>query len=201
MLERFDFDDDLTIAAETLIRPNEFVRWAGRPSPVRAFLLATPIWLFATPWTLFSVAWISVALAGALGGAPIEGLPRDLAWALPLFGAPFFLIGLGMLAAPLLAALQAAASGYVVTNQRIVELRVGPGMFNLQGRTKVWSPEILRGVETHRFRNGRGTVKALGRRSEDGIRSQGDMLMSRVDDPQGAEDAIWALLSDTAAPA
>ena len=91
--------------------------WVARPRPRRQ-LRALAIWLFAVPWTAFSVFWI--AAAGFSHGAPDAG---SLLFA--LFGLPFLLIGIGMLAAPFAAVAAARRTVYALTDRRIVRISWG----------------------------------------------------------------------------
>lgn len=178
------------LAAQTL-GAGERVLWAGRPSPACAFWAAAPIWFFAAPWTLFSLFWEVMAFGGAMGAAGAGGMPNMLGLAFFLFGLPFVLIGVVMLAAPFAAARAARASGYLVTDRRLLALRTG------RTRTiKSLDPAAIRGVAVRLDESGRGTVSALGlvRRDVDGDKTSDDMVMIGVDAPQAAERAIAQLL-------
>ena len=73
-----------------------------------------PALVFGIPWTGFAIFWVVMA-SGARGVGPIG-------WVFPLFGVPFVLIGLGMLASPFWAQGRAGQVAYVVTNRRVIFL-------------------------------------------------------------------------------
>jgi hypothetical protein len=103
------------------IEPGERLLWSGAPAPGAAALGALPASLFGIPFTGFAVFWI--------WGAATAATHAPGPWALfPLFGTPFLLIGLGMLAAPLWAAMRAGSTVYAVTERRaLIILRGGAG--------------------------------------------------------------------------
>ena len=88
----------------------EAIRWVGRPSARRVFTRSLAIWLFAIPWTAFSIGWEWAALGGWLSGKPSPSSAHTLfGIVFPLFGLPFVLVGLGMMATPFLAWVWAGA--------------------------------------------------------------------------------------------
>jgi hypothetical protein len=188
----YAFPPELRALAEAQAKPGERFVWAGRPSPVRAFLTATPIWLFAVPWMTVSSIFFGSAAAGAFGFAHIEGLEGWTAWAMFVFSLPFIGIGVVALAAPLLMAHESARTAFVITDQRVLSLTANGGR-----KVKGLAAKALRGAEIRIFANGRGTVKALGPvgRDSDGDRVSDEIIMSGVADPQGAERAVWDLIA------
>ncbi|MCZ8184533.1 MAG: hypothetical protein O9322_16295 [Beijerinckiaceae bacterium] len=111
----------------------EPILWAGQPSPGLAFRKGLLIWLFAVPWTVFALVWEGIALAAFLAGEPgqrPEGAGAWLVWVFPVFGLPFVLIGLWMLARPFLEARKARRTVHVLTESRLVTAELGP-MINL----------------------------------------------------------------------
>ncbi len=100
------------------MKPGETVRWVGKPTHLKAIALVTlSIWLFAVPWTGFSVFWIAGA---AQFKVPDFKHGMDF---FPLFGLPFFFIGLAMLSAPYWAVRAAKNTYYVITGQRAMILK------------------------------------------------------------------------------
>ncbi|NWG71254.1 MAG: hypothetical protein HXY23_06550 [Parvularculaceae bacterium] len=187
----YAFPADLRALAEEQTRDGERILWAGRPAPARAFLTATPIWLFAVPWTVVSCVFFGSSLAAALGLARIEGMERGAAWGFLLFSLPFFGIGLGLLAAPFIVLQEARRTAFVITDRRVLSLTA-----NRSRTVKGLAASALRGAEARRFANGRGTVKALGPvgRDSDGDRVTDEIVMSGIADPSGAEQAVWSLV-------
>ncbi|MCZ8376276.1 MAG: hypothetical protein O9342_12930 [Beijerinckiaceae bacterium] len=107
----------------------EPILWAGQPSPRLAFWRAALLWLFAVPWTAFSLAWEGIALAAFFSAEPgqrPEGVGAVLVWIFPLFGLPFVLIGLWMLAKPFLEARKARRIVHVLTETRLITAELGP---------------------------------------------------------------------------
>lgn len=95
--------------------PGEGLLWSGAPNPVRMAASALPATVVGIPFTGFAAFWIYTAFTMTSKAGSSPGFP----WVLfPLFGAPFLLIGLGMLAAPLLAFVAAGRTLYAVTNRR-----------------------------------------------------------------------------------
>lgn len=109
-LERFIQDE---------LHPSERISWSSAPRPSRLARRTLPAVLFGIPWTLFAVFWI----AGA-SGFKMPDFSHG-AGLFPLFGVPFVLIGFGMLSAPYWAARKAAASAYVITNERVMLFESG----------------------------------------------------------------------------
>lgn len=127
------------------------------------------IYLFAVPWTAFALFWTVMAAAGtrAFEGAGL------LAWAFPLFGVPFIVVGFAMLAAPFLAFLGGRGTLYAVTERRLLKLSLGRSL-------KVESiPGQRLGRSTRRERaDGSGTLSfAVGA----GTDSDGDRTAERFE--------------------
>ena len=101
------------IAVNEVAPDSENVLWFGQPNPVRLALTTLPIFIFAIPWTAFALFW----MYGAAGFK----FPPDFSEGgfsyFPLFGVPFVLIGIAMLASPLFAYAKAFRTLYIVTNK------------------------------------------------------------------------------------
>ncbi len=93
--------------------------WSAKPR-VRASLAAFGIWAFAIPWTAFSLFWEAMSLAGWLSGKPPVGVQVVFAIIFPIFGIPFVLVGVAMLAAPFYAIRAQAQALMALTNRRIL---------------------------------------------------------------------------------
>ncbi|MEM1095634.1 MAG: hypothetical protein AAGJ10_13625 [Bacteroidota bacterium] len=104
--------DRLLTVIRSEIPDDETILWAGQPSEWEASKGGWPIFLFSIPWTLFAVFWMFAA-AGF-------GMPNfaDGTGFFALFGIPFVLVGLFMLASPFLLSRSARNTVYVVTDQR-----------------------------------------------------------------------------------
>lgn len=189
----YDFPPPLRAAADAALLPGEHAAWAGRPSPMRAFWRVTPIWLFAAPWSAISFLFFGSAVAALTGAATIEGAEGPMAWVFLIFSLPFVAIGAGLLAAPVFAMRDAMASGFIVTDRRVMKI-------SAQGaRTvKALAASALRGAQSRIGADGRGSVKALGPvgRDSDGDKVTDDIEMTGVADARGAEAAIWRLIGE-----
>lgn len=133
----------------------ELIRWAGMSSPGKSFLYTTPIWLMGIPWTAFTVFWEAMSIGTILGikGGP-KGMATGMAWMFALFGLPFVLIGLGMLAAPFFAARQARRTAYVLTDRRLLTITEGRSL-----NVRTVDPRRLIAVESTRRPDGTGNLE------------------------------------------
>ena len=95
--------------------PGEGLLWSGAPAPGRMALSALPASVFGIPFTGFAVFWMYMAFTMTSKSTQIGAVKL-----FPLFGIPFFLVGLGMLTAPLWAFLHAGRTLYAVTNKRAI---------------------------------------------------------------------------------
>lgn len=112
-------NDPLDAALRRELRTGEYVRWQARPL-VRVRASHFAIWLFAVPWTAFALFWTAMA-ASAAGTEADQGI-GPLAYGFPLFGLPFILVGLGMMAMPILAPGTARKTLFAITNQRLIKI-------------------------------------------------------------------------------
>ena len=149
-----------------------------------------PIVLFGIPWTLFAIFWI----AGA-SGFKMPDFSHG-AGLFPLFGVPFVLVGFGMLSAPYWAARKAAASAYVITNERV--MLIESGVF---GGVSVRSflPHQLSDLRRVQLPDGSGDLildKKITTNSE-GSRSTTDIGFFGVPDVRGVEALVLDLARST----
>lgn len=104
------------------LRAGERVLWSGRPFPARVMLSTFAIWFFAIPWTAFALFWETMALSPWFAESGSRGAPKafefGFAIVFPLFGLPFVLIGLGMMAAPFYAYRKAQRTVFAITSER-----------------------------------------------------------------------------------
>lgn len=113
---------DAALRAQLL--PGERVRWSAQPRASKQWLLFL-IWLFAIPWTAFALFWTWMASTPLRQGTDLGSGGGVIAWAFPLFGVPFILIGLGMLASPFRLLLRARRVVYAMTDSRVIRLYAG----------------------------------------------------------------------------
>ena len=162
----------------------ERILWAGQPRAKRLWRLFG-IWLFAVPWTAFALFWESMAL---MLWYPSSKTPSELAWtfgiAMPLFGVPFILVGLGMMAVPFWAMVRAKATVHALTERRLLTVTTGRS-------TKVIAVPLDRAgpVETRIAPDGSGSFKV---QTGSHVDSEGDRVTDKfeiigVDDVQSLE--------------
>lgn len=161
---------DLRQKLQAALAPGERLLWSARPDPRKApsgFL----IWLFAIPWTAFALFWESAVLQPLVasgGDMAVSGFSIVMA----LFGVPFVLIGLAMMALPLLGLLRLGYVVHAVTDRRLLTLR------GFRGRSRVNSVPIdgLGPIERKTRSDGWGSISIqTGSR----IDSDGDRVIER----------------------
>ena len=87
----------------------ERILWMEQPIPRYFTAMSTGAFLFAIPWTAFAVFW----MCGASGFKMPDFSKGGFSF-FPLFGLPFFLIGIGMLSSPLWSYRKAFKTVYVI---------------------------------------------------------------------------------------
>ncbi|HYE63608.1 MAG TPA: hypothetical protein VD997_16575 [Phycisphaerales bacterium] len=99
------------------LAPGEKLLWAAQPLPGGFARSMIPLSLFAVPFLGFAIFWTVMASKGAsaVNGAP--GGPGAAAWAFPLFGIPFILVGACMLLSPFYGVIKAGRTVYAITDQ------------------------------------------------------------------------------------
>jgi hypothetical protein len=110
------------LALSREMRDGERVLWRGTPTG-RLKLWSFAIYVFAIPWTAFSLFWTTMAFAG-MGATEWEGEGSIFKWAIPLFGLPFIIVGLAMMAGPFLPKWQRDKVLYAVTSERVLKLHL-----------------------------------------------------------------------------
>ena len=110
---------DAALRAQLL--PGERVLWSAQPRARKQGLVFL-IWLFAIPWTVFALFWTWMAATPLRQGQHFGGY---IEYGFPLFGLPFILIGLGMLATPFRLLLRARRVVYALTDSRVIRLYAG----------------------------------------------------------------------------
>lgn len=105
------------------LHPFERVLFTAQPIPAQVATQAWTIWLFAIPWTAFAFFWTYMASEPLRKSA--NGTDPLFSVIFPLFGLPFILIGLAMLASPLWALKTAKRMFYVLTSERALIITAG----------------------------------------------------------------------------
>jgi hypothetical protein len=115
---------DLEDRLQSELQPGERLVWAGQP---RLDLATRQAW-FLVPCGIvfggFALFWI-VGAAGMGGFAAWNFAPAGLLGCFPLFGVPFFLIGLWLIASPYWLRRRAQQMLYALTDQRAIVFEPG----------------------------------------------------------------------------
>lgn len=124
-------------------------------------------------------------IAGAAGFHAPPSLGESI---FPLFGAPFVLIGLGMLSSPFWMWLIARRTGDVLSNRRAIVFNGGIRSMTVQsfGAERVW--DLQR--REHRDLSGDLIFETQVSRDSDGDRRETDVGFLAVADVKGVEDLV-----------
>lgn len=178
-------------AVERELDAGESILWSGMPRPKYLAGPAAGAFFFAIPWTAFSVFW----MAGAADFKVPDFNGGDDFF--PLFGIPFFLIGLGMLSAPLWTYRSQLHTVYVVTDRRAITIDGG------RSRTiRSYPPDKLTDVFRREHRDGTGDVIILRQawKDSDGDKQMQELGFLRIANAKKVEEALKALAEQSAAP-
>ncbi len=163
------------------LEPGEKVVWSGAPKP-RFFSGRTlTTFLFAIPWTAFSMFWI----AGAAGfKIPQFNSPVDL---FPLFGVPFFLIGIGMFLSPLFTYRNSLRTAYIITDRRAITIDGGRSQ-----TIRSYTPEKLSDIFRREHSDGTGDIiiSQNAWKDADGDKQTQEMGFFRVHNAKTAESML-----------
>ncbi|QDV41073.1 hypothetical protein Enr13x_09110 [Stieleria neptunia] len=157
---------------------DERVVWSEMPKPKYFSGPALGMFLFAIPWTAFSVFW----MAGAAGfKIPQFNNGEDL---FPLFGIPFFLIGIGMLSSPLWAYRNSLRTVYLITDRRAITIDGG-----MSYTIRSYTPEKLNDTFRREHKDGTGDVIIFRNswRDSDGDKQMQELGFLRIDDAKSIE--------------
>ncbi|MEW6712670.1 MAG: hypothetical protein AB1403_22825 [Candidatus Riflebacteria bacterium] len=185
--QQIPYDLDSKLSKELV--SDEQIEWKGMPIPrlLKAETLA--IFLFAIPWTAFSIFWI----CGAAGfKIPDFSKGFDPFMLFPLFGLPFLLIGLAMLASPIFSYLADRKTLYAVTDRRVIIITGGRSY-----EIKSFLPEKISEL-TRRERAAAGDLIFAQRISKDSDdRDQTvEIGFFNISDIQGAKEAMQKLMEN-----
>lgn len=176
--------DPLDLALRRELQRGERVLWSGRPLP-RVNLAAFAIWAFAIPWTAFAVFWTAMAYAGVSSMETEDS--GILAYAFPLFGLPFILVGLGMMAGPFVPLFLARKTKFAITNQRLIRLRLGQRLV-----TQSVEGSRIGSIERSERRDGSGSLKIVAEKflDSDGDSRTEHFVIGEVADVMEAENQL-----------
>ncbi len=159
------------------LRADETPKWIGYPIPKRYAIQEGLVpCLIGIPFTAFAVVWTLLAMKS-------ESLLS------PLFGIPFILIGLYLLANPLLKYWRALKTVYVITNQRLLILN---GV--LRPSQKAFAASDLGHLDVERKQDGSGNIiMAEEHRQAGGGSWTVEIGFKAIPDVREAEEHIEAL--------
>jgi hypothetical protein len=147
-VDLYELTPELRTLVDNELDRDEKIVWLGRPDPKASGRGYLAVQLFAIPWTAFSVFWIGMA-----AGWKIPDFKQGFDF-FPLFGIPFFLIGIGMLTSPIWGKRLASKSVYVLTNRRaIIFKKEFTGM-----SIRSFNPDQLRTLERKQHADGSGDL-------------------------------------------
>jgi Bacterial PH domain len=117
---------DAQLRAQSELQPGESLYWTGVADAGRAAWSALPAALFGIPFAGFALFWINAAYHGthSMNRSGNNSFTGAFSF-FPLFGIPFFLVGLGIILAPVWAYLNGRSTVYAVTNQRVMVISGG----------------------------------------------------------------------------
>ncbi len=147
--------------------------------------------LFAIPWTAFSVFW----MAGAAGfKIPQFKNGADL---FPLFGIPFFLIGIGLLSSPLWAYRNSLKTLYLITDRRAITID-GGSSYTIRSYTGEQLSDIFR--REHKDGTGDVIISRNSWRDSDGDKQMQELGFLRINDAKHVESMLKEMAEQSDAP-
>jgi hypothetical protein len=112
------------IVAQSEMRPRERLIWADRPVRGAGWRQAAPGLLFGLLFAGFALFWMAAAFGITRAGGG-WGEIDPMAYWFPFFGLPFFVVGIAVAIAPLVAARRERVAVYALSNERIVVIGGG----------------------------------------------------------------------------
>ena len=143
------------------------------------------MFFFAIPWTAFSVFW----MAGASGfKIPQFNQGSDF---FPLFGLPFFLIGIGMLSSPWWAYRKQLKTVFLITDRRVITIHGGR-----TSTVRSYLPENLKDIFRREHKDGTGDVifSRTEWRDVDGDKHVHDHGFFRIQNAKSVETMLRAMV-------
>ncbi|MBV9863955.1 MAG: hypothetical protein JO316_01245 [Abitibacteriaceae bacterium] len=107
------------------VESGEQILWVGQPNAARMAVKSIGGFLFGVGWTWFTVAFIMGWMSHNSSSQWPGGIWGFGGLAFYLFMTPFLIVGLAMLASPLLSYQQGLRTFYAITNQRILVIETG----------------------------------------------------------------------------
>ena len=159
----------------------ERVVWSAMPKPRYFHGPAAGAFVFAIPWTAFSMFW----MAGA-AGFKIPQFNQGFDF-FPLFGIPFFLIGIGMLTSPFWAYRNQLKTVYLITDRRAITIDGGR-----TSTIRSYLPENLKDIFRREHKDGTGDViiTRTAWKDSDGDKQMQDLGFLRIQDAKSVETML-----------
>lgn len=132
---------------EQELASGETLLWTGQPDAARIARQSWPLVLFGLLWQGFVLYWSWVASGFWLPGSDTP--PEPFA----LFGLPFFLAGVVVLASPRTLARKARRTGYAITDRRALIIERGRRL-----SVRSFAPEALADLERRERADGSGDI-------------------------------------------
>lgn len=189
MLNKLKIPTQLRQKIDQELTSQESIRWIGQPQPKVSSLIGSSLilFLFAIPWTAFSIFWMYGALGFKIPDLR-EGFQPQYLFA--LFGVPFVLVGLGMLASPFWIWRAAFEKVYIITNKRAIAFEGGRIT-----TIRSYTPEQLANVYRRENNDGTGDVVITVRswRDSDGDERKEDLGFISIPNPKEVETLLKEL--------
>ena len=160
---------------------DEKVVWSAMPK-LRYFSgPSAGAFVFAIPWTAFSIFW----MAGA-AGFKIPQFNQGFDF-FPLFGIPFFLIGIGMLSSPLWAYRKQLKTVYLITDRRAITIDGGRS-----STIRSYQPENLKDIFRREHKDGTGDViiTRTAWKDSDGDKQMQELGFLRIQNAKAVETML-----------
>ncbi|MEN8154347.1 MAG: hypothetical protein ABFR75_10020 [Acidobacteriota bacterium] len=145
-LENLEISERFKEKVNREFEPGESIIWIDKPRPKYFTASSLSTFLFAIPWTLFALFW-------TFGAAEFKIPDFKEFDFFPLFGLPFIIIGLVLLATPLTAFRRDKKTLYVITNKRAIIFIGG-----LSTTIHSFMPENLKKIYREEKNDGSGDV-------------------------------------------
>ncbi len=178
----------LRAKVDSELASDEHFKWIDMPIPRYFTPTSTGTFLFAIPWTAFAIFW----MCGA-SGFQIPDF-KDGSYLFPLFGAPFLLIGIGMLSSPFWAYRKSFKTVYAITNCRAITFNGG-----WSTTIRSYPPDKLTDIYRKEKKDGSGDViiNRKAWRDSDGDRQTEELGFLRITNPKQIESMLNELAAQS----
>ncbi len=188
---------DMQNMLDAEISGDERLLRAAQPAPIRVALRMIPVSIFGLFFGGFATFWIAAAAAGTSHMPHNDGGIPAVFQFFPLFGIPFFLVGVAMVLSPAIAYFAATKTVYAVTDKRAIIVSK-PLMLSV----KSYYPTDFTDIERGGTMNGVGDVSFCRRLGTDsrGNRTNTAVGFFGVPEPEEFERLIRDLKTGQTTP-